>query len=265
MTNAAVLKHSRVTQIKISQIVVSSAQTRSRFEKEKLEKLAQSISQNGLLQPLTVRRLGKMFELVAGERRLRALKMLGLEYAPCIVITAGEQQAAVLTIIENLQRENLNIFEEAEAIETLISKWGVTQSQAAERLGLSQSAVANKLRVLRLCESEREKILKSSLSERHARALVRVTDQRERVRALNHIIANELNVMQAERYIDRLLNKEKKGSTKIIFKDLRIFINTINMAIETMKKAGVKAEAKKGETESFIEYTIRIPKPCNIK
>ena len=265
MTNAAVLKHSRVTQIKISQIVVSNAQTRTRFEKEKLEKLAQSISQNGIIQPLTVRRLGKMFELVAGERRLRALKMLGYEYAPCIVITAGEQQAAILTITENLQRENLNIFEEAEAIEILISKWGVTQAQAAERLGISQSAVANKLRVLRLTSPEREKILKSSLSERHARALVRIGDQRERNRALNHIIANELNVAKAEKYIDKLLSNEKKGSTKIIFKDLRIFVNTINMAIETMKKAGVKAEAKRGETESFIEYTIRIPKPCNIK
>lgn len=265
MTNAEVLKHSKVTQVKLSQIVVSNAQTRTRFEKEKLERLAQSISQNGLLQPLTVRRLGKMFELVAGERRLRALKLLGREYAPCIVITAGEQQAAVLTIIENLQRENLNVFEEAEAIEILISKWGVTQSQAAERLGLSQSAIANKLRVLRLNESERERFLKGSLSERHARALIRLGDPVLRSRALNHVIANELNVSQTERYIDKLIAGNKKGSTKVIFKDLRIFINTINMAVETMKKAGVKAEAKRGETESFIEYTIRIPKPCNIK
>ncbi len=269
MTNTAakpdVLKHSRIVKVRLDQIIVSASQPRSTFEREKIERLAQSISQNGLLQPLSVRRLGKMFELIAGERRLRALKLLGEEFAPCIVVNASEEQSAILSIIENIQREDLTVFEEAEGIEKLICRWGVTQSEAAERLGLSQSAVANKLRLLRLNREERDKICKNSLTERHARALVRISDEKERSKALGFIISHKLNVDQTEKYIDKLLSKEKKGSTKIVFKDLRVFINTINMAIETMRKAGVKAEAKKGETEGFIEYTIRIPKPCSAK
>lgn len=254
-------KVNRITYIRIEDIVTNPNQPRKVFSSEQIQSLAQSILENGLLQPLSVRKSGKGYELVAGERRLRALKSLEYKTAPCIIIDADENKSAVLALVENLQREDLNPFEEAFAISEVIGKTGLTQSQIAQRLSLSQSAVANKLRLLRLSQKEREVILKNNLTERHARALLRIEDLNLRKKALYHIAASSLNVAQAEKYIEKLLSNEKSGRTTMVFKDLRIFINTINMAIETMRKNGVKASAVRGETEGFIEYTIKIPKP----
>lgn len=254
----------RVVEIKISDIKANSAQPRKKFSKEAIERLAESIARNGLLQPLSVRKDGKGYELVAGERRLRALKLLNEKTAPCIVVSVSETQSAILAIIENIQREDLNLFEQADGIRQLITRWGVTQSEAAERLGLSQSAVANKLRILKLSQKEREMFLTASLSERHARAIIRIPEPKMRHRALHYIISNNLNVEKAEKYVDSLLNSEKKGGTKLVFKDLRIFVNTINMAVETMRRSGVMAKATKDENDKFIEYTIRIPKPFTV-
>lgn len=262
MKNAGSLnyKTNKIQKIKICDIVKNPSQPRRVFDAASIKTLADSIAQNGLLQPLSVRRTGKNYELIAGERRLRALTLLGESYAPCIVVEVDTQESAVLAIIENIQRRNLNIFEEAAAIETLISSLSLTQGQVAEKLSLSQSAVANKLRVLRLTESEREKIIKNDLTERHARALLKIEDQQKREKVLNHICANRLNVVQSENYIENLLNN-KKGKTTFVFRDLRIFISTINKAIETMRKSGVRASATRDESDGFIEYTIRIPKP----
>lgn len=258
--NPLTLKNNKIQKIKLCDIERNPSQPRRIFDAASISTLADSIAQNGLLQPLSVRRQGKSYELIAGERRLRALTLLGETYAPCIVIEANERESAVLAIIENIQRRDLNIFEEALAIETLIRQLSLTQGQVAEKLSLSQSAVANKLRVLRLTQSEREKIIKNSLTERHARALLKIEDAQKRERVLNHICANRLNVTQSEKYIENLLSDNKKGKTTFVFRDLRIFISTINKAIETMRKSGVRASATKDESDSFIEYTIRIPK-----
>lgn len=257
-----IISANRVVKIKISEICENSAQPRVRFEKASIESLAESIAQNGLLQPLSVRKTKGGYELIAGERRLRALRLLGVQAAPCIVISADDEKSAILALIENIQREDLNVFEEADAIRQLIVRWGVTQTEAAERLGLSQSAIANKIRVLRLCDEERRIIIENGLTERHARALLKIEDSTLRRRALIHIAARGLTVEQSERYIENLAAPKKKNTTRLVFKDLRIFTNTINMAVETMRRSGVMASAVKGESDGFIEYTIRIPKPA---
>jgi len=257
----SIFSANRVLKIKISEITENQAQPRVKFDERSIERLAESIARNGLLQPLSVRRSGRGYELISGERRLRALKLLGSETAPCIIVSVDEENSAILALIENIQREDLSVFEEAAAIRELLVKWGVTQAEAAERLGLSQSAVANKIRLLRLSADERQIIEKNNLTERHARALLKVEDPDLRRRALLHIASARLNVEQSEKYIEKLIAPPKKGGTRLVFKDLRIFQNTIKMAVDTMRRSGVMASAQKGETEGFIEYTIRIPKP----
>ena len=254
------ITQNRVVKVRLEDIYLNPAQPRLRFDVKKLESLAESISQNGLLQPLSVRKIKGGYELISGERRLRALKLLGEDTAPCIVTQVDEEKSAVLALIENIQREDLNIFEEAEAISRLITVWDITQTDAAERLGLSQSAIANKMRVLRLPSEERRIIVENGLTERHARALLKISDSEMRKKALRHIAAASLNVEQSEIYIEKLIKPKKEKNTRFVFKDLRIFTNTINMAIETMRRSGVMATAQKGESEGFIEYTIRIPK-----
>ncbi len=257
----SIFSANRVLKIKISEITENRAQPRVKFDERSIERLAESIARNGLLQPLSVRRVDKGYELISGERRLRALRLLGSEYAPCIVVSVDDENSAVLALIENIQREDLSVFEQAAAIRELIVRWGITQAQAAERLGLSQSAIANKIRLLRLNSDERQIIEKNALTERHARAALKIEDSETRRRALLHIASAGLNVEQSERYIEKLLAPAKKGGTRLVFKDLRIFQNTIKMAVDTMRRSGVMASAEKGETEGFIEYTIRIPKP----
>ena len=263
--NTAFLGKNRVENVRIDNIRVNSAQPRESFDSAALGALAQSISENGLLQPLTVRKVGKGYELIAGERRLRALKLLERKTAPCIIVNASEQESAVLSIIENIQRENLNVFEEARAIQLLLEKWGVSQSEAARRLSLSQSAIANKLRILRLSLKEQEIILSHGLCERHARALIKISDPQMRIRALNYIAKRSLNVTESEKYVEKLLAGKKGGNQKFVFRDLRIFVNTLNKAIDTMRLSGVMASATKDENDVFIEYTIRIPKPCEAR
>lgn len=258
------IKLNRIVNIRLEDIYKNSAQPRKSFDPEKVRALADSIEQNGLLQPLSVRRCDKGYELIAGERRLRALYILGRQTAPCVVVNASACESAILAIIENIQREDLNVFEQAQAIGELITRLGVTQTELAQRLSLSQSAVANKLRLLKLSKQEQHTIIENALTERHARALVRITDDNMRKKALKHIISAKLNVSQTEKYVEKLLTSDKKGKTRLVFKDLRIFTNTINMAIETMRKSGVKLSATKGETDGFIEYTIRIPKPLEL-
>ena len=260
--NMTFLVRNRVENIKIDSIRVSSSQPREEFGESALISLSESIRENGLLQPLTVRKNGKGYELIAGERRLRALKLLERKTAPCIVVNVDDEKSAVLSIIENIQRENLNVFEEARAIEKLIEKWGVSQSEAAKRLSLSQSAIANKLRILRLSDSEQKIILEKGLCERHARALLKISDPEKRKYALLYIAKHSLNVTESEKYIEKLLTKNKSGSQKFVFRDLRIFVNTINKAVETMRASGIRASAVKGESEGYIEYIIKIPKSC---
>lgn len=260
----------KVVEIPIIAIRPCKNQARTYFRREEMQQLALSIRENGILQPLTVRRVSKTeFELIAGERRLRAASMCGLRDVPCIIVNCNEGQATVLGLLENLQREDLNIFEEAEGIKKLIVTYGMTQVEAARRLGKRQSTIANKLRLLRLTKEERDYIIRAELSERHARALIKIEDETMRKLALSEVITSGLNVKQTEQLVDKLLSnvtaKKTKQTTKIIYKDIRIFVNTINKAVDTMRLSGIDAVSEKNETEEYIEYTVKIPKKIQQK
>ena len=243
------------------QIYPNPNQPRQVFDQEELVNLAISIRMNGILQPITVRQTDKGYELVSGERRLRASKLAGLISIPCIVVDVNNMKSAVFALIENLQRQNLNYFEEAIAIERLMSEYGLSQEDAARRLGKAPSTVSNKLRLLSLPEEVRIKLMENGLTERHARALLKL-DKDDVMDTLNKIIDKKLNVTQSEELIEELLDKKvsPKRQTKRMFSDVKIFLNTINSAVDTMKKSGIGADVKREDTgESYI-YRIEIPK-----
>lgn len=251
----------KVIQIETDRIDPNPYQPRKDFDD--IEGLAQSIRQNGILQPLTVRRCGERFQLVAGERRLRAAKLLGMEFVPCIAVTITERNSAVMALIENIQRRDLSFFDEAEAIARLIDFYGMTQEDAAAKLGKSQSSIANKLRLLKLDKPLQSRITEYGLTERHARALLKLPDAEKQYEAVEVIHERKLNVEGTERYIDSLIEKEKNFADmkrrSAAFKDVRLFVNTINKAIEMMKAAGINADSKKIQDEDYIEYIVRIP------
>ncbi len=236
-------------------------QPRKTFNQEELVNLAISIRMNGILQPLTVRKIDKGYELVAGERRLRASRLAGLISVPCIVIEVNTLKSAIFSLIENLQRQNLNYFEEAVAIERLMKDFDISQEDAARRLGKAPSTVSNKLRLLTLPEEARELLLEKGLSERHARALLRL-DKGDVIPCLEVIIERKLNVSQTENYINELLSADSKPKrqTKIMFSDVKIFLNTINNAVDTMNRAGIEADIKREDTGDCYRYVIDIPK-----
>ncbi|MCM1328277.1 MAG: ParB/RepB/Spo0J family partition protein [Ruminococcus sp.] len=250
----------KVVQIETEKILPNPYQPRRAFED--LDGLAQSIEQNGILQPLTVRRENGEIELVSGERRLRAAKLLGMETVPCIILEMSGRNSAVMALIENIQRQDLSVFDEAEAIAKLIDFYGMTQEDAAVRLGKSQSTVANKLRLLKLDGAVREKITEYGLTERHARALLKLPEER-RIEAVEIVHSRNLNVESTERLIEAMLNKQREAENfrkrSAVFKDVRLFVNTINKAVEMMKAAGINADSKKIQQEDFIEYIVRIP------
>lgn len=264
--NFIVKNENKISDIPIIKIRPNKAQPRKVFNEEDLNALSQSITENGILQPLTVRKVSATeYELIAGERRLRASVMAGLRKVPCIVIKCSEKESAVYALLENLQRSDLGMFEEARGISRLIRRYGLTQQEAAVKLGKTQSTIANKLRLLRLTYEEQEWIENAGLSERHARALLKLGDEGARREALSKIISENLNVQQSENLINLMLNSspkndKKQGFSKAVIKDVRIFVNTINKAIDTMRLAGIDAQSDKTDTDNFIEYTIRIPK-----
>ena len=254
----------RVQYIPLAQLRPNPQQPRRRFDEEGLRELAASIRAYGILQPLTVRRGEGGYQLIAGERRMRAAAMAGLREVPCLIARVDEQDAGMLALIENLQRRDLDCFEEAAAIARLISRYALSQEQAAEKLGRSQSAVANKLRLLRLSEPVREGLRRADLTERHARALLRLPDQAAQLAALAHIAAHGLNVAQTESYIERLLESAQKAppprSSAYIIKDVRLFLNSIDRGLQMMRQGGVSADIGRRDTDSEILLTIRIPK-----
>lgn len=261
-------KQNEVVMIPARMIKPNPHQPRKNFNWDDLEGLAESIHYNGLLQPITVRKKENgYFELISGERRLRACKMAGLSAIPSIVIDVDEEKSAILAVIENLQREDLHFFEEAMAIERLIKGFGFSQEEIAKKIGKSQSALSNKLRILRLPDEIRYSVMLYGLTERHARALLRLPSIALMEQALDTIVEQGLTVNATEQLITEMLNKtlekEKKGKKVMIFKDVRIFINTLNHAVTTMRKSGINASATKNETEKYIEYIVKIDKPNN--
>ncbi len=251
----------QVVLIPAEMIYPNPNQPRKYFNQEELVNLAISIRMNGILQPLTVRKTESGYELVAGERRLRASKLAGLVSVPCIVIDVNSLKSAVFSLIENLQRQNLNYFEEAVAIERLIKDYEISQEDIARRLGKAPSTVSNKLRLLSLPSEIKDTLLEKGLSERHARALLKV-DEKNMGECLNTIISRKMNVSQTEEYIEDFLASQDKPrrNTKIMFSDVKIFIKSINNAVETMNKAGIKANVSREDTGDSYRYLIEIPK-----
>ena len=258
----------KLTKMSPDKILPNPSQPRKVFQEEELEGLAQSIAENGLLQPVTVRRENGTYYLIAGERRLRACKLAGLKEIPALVADCEPEDSAVLALLENLQRKDLQMFEQANAIVNLLREWQITQEEAAKRLGMSQSYLANKIRLLKLSPEEQEEILKHHLSERHARALLRVDDMTLRQKLLATVIERGLNVAQTEELAAAALQPKKpagKRKRTFIAKDIRLFINTIDHAVDAMKTAGIPAQTEKKETEEYIECTVRIPKSNRVQ
>ena len=255
---------SRVRYIPINDIRPNSQQPRRRFDEDGLRELSESIAAYGILQPLTVRAQNGGYELVAGERRWRAARMAGLRQVPCLLARVDEEDAALLALIENLQRRDLDYMEEASAIARLLRRYGLSQQQAAEKLGRSQSAVANKLRLLRLEEPVVDALRRYGLTERHARALLRLEDGEQRLSAAEHMGKRGMNVAAAEAYIEQLIARSqttppKRRSTYVI-KDVRLFLNSVERGIRLMRGAGVGAKVARQDTEEEICLTVRIPK-----
>ena len=254
----------RFVEVEVGEITPNPHQPRTEFDLADMQSLAESIAQNGILQPLTVRRGSNgSYELVAGERRLRAAKLAGLTAVPCIVLEISSRNSAIMALVENIQRQDLSFFDEASAIEKLITYYGMTQEDAAAKLGKAQSTIANKLRLLRLTPEEREIIMKYNLTERHARALLRLAAPSERLAVLEKTVKYNLNVEKTEAAVEEMIGQRKtresyKKRSKV-FQNVRIFVNTIAKAVETMQAAGIAADSQKIQREDYIEYRVRIP------
>lgn len=257
----------RVVMLELASLRPNKSQPRIEFNDAAIKSLAESIRENGILQPICVRRNGALYEIISGERRARAAKLVGLQEVPCIVMSVDDEQSAVLALIENIQRKDLSYFEEALAIEKLITVYGLTQESAAERLGKAQSTVANKLRLLRFTDAERTLLINGNLSERQARALVRISEPHIRITVLEKIIAGRLNLDQTEKLVnDTLAGKEvntrseKKKKRKNPFPTApRLYINSINQLIKRMKESDVPCETITNKCDTYYEYIIKFP------
>ena len=251
--------------VRVGEIARNPNQPRKYFDPEAIAQLAESIRQYGVLNPLTVRRLpGGAYELVAGERRLRAARVAGLSEVPCLVISADERDSSAIALVENLQRRDLDFFEEASGFRRLIDQYGLTQEEAARKVGKTQSAVANKLRLLRLSPQNVELIRSAGLTERHARSLLRIEEEERRLEATKYIIEHDLNVSRAEQYIDQLLQEQKtppghERKMVRLIKDVRFFLNTLNRAVGVMVDSGIGATVDKQENDDSMTLTITIP------
>ena len=252
----------RVQFVRTERIRPNPSQPRKVFDPVALQELAESIRQYGILQPLTVRRLPDGLELVAGERRLRAARLAGLKEVPCIFVSVDEIQSGMLALVENLQRRDLDYIEEAEGLARLMTLYGLSQEQAAAKVGKSQSAVANKLRILKHPPQVLEALRRTGLTERHARALLRLPEGCRR-EAVEVLAQRGYNVAQAEQYIEGLLHRpEKRGQAKFVFRDVRVFLNSLDRSLAMIRSAGISCDCGREETDREIVLTIRLPKPA---
>ena len=259
---------SSVLWLEPDQIAPGAMQPRVRFPEAELQELAQSVAEFGILNPLTVRRRGGAFELIAGERRLRAARLAGLTEVPCIVLEVDLEQASLIALVENLQRRDLDFVEQARGIAQLIRMFGLRQEECARRLGKSQSAIANKLRLLRLPEDVLMGLRNASLTERHGRALLRLESPELQRAALAQFIAQDMNVAAAEALVEDMLTQpepapdapEPERQRTFILKDVRVFLNSLTRNLELMKQGGIDADMERRETEDALILTISIPK-----
>ena len=258
----------KLLMLKPDDIITNPNQPRRHFDTYELQSLADSIAANGIIQPLTVRKAeGGKYLLIAGERRLRAAKMAGLRRVPCVLHRTSDLVAALYAITENMQRADLNCFEEALAIRTLITEFRLTQAEVAVQLGMANSTVSNKLRLLKLSPEIQARMISADLTERHARALLRLTAE-QRDDALDKIIADGLNLSQTEALVENILNpvttetevREEvvKPIRKAAIGDIKLFSNSLSKLLCTMQNAGITANSRKRETENYVEYKVRI-------
>ena len=255
---------SQMSEIDITEIIPNPTQPRTQFDEEALDELADSIRQLGVIQPITVKKSGDgKYIIISGERRWRAAQRADLTSLPAYIREVDDENLHAMALVENIQRQDLSFFDEASAIEKLITYYGMTQEDAAAKLGKAQSTIANKLRLLRLTAEEREIIMKYNLTERHARALLRLAAPEERLAVLEKVVRNNLNVEKTEHAVEELLGQRRKRESyrkrSKVFQNVRIFVNTITRAVETMQAAGIAADSQKIQREDYIEYRVRIP------
>ena len=247
----------RVVFVPARAIRPNPAQPRKIFREDALQELADSIRTHGILQPLSVRRVGTSYELIAGERRLRAAQMAGLTEIPCIVMSMDEKESGMAAMIENLQRQDLDFIEEARGIQLLMEKWSLGQEQTAKFLGKSQSAVANKLRLLKHSQPVLDELRRHGLTERHARALLKLNSEPEKLAAIAVIARLGMSVARTESYIDQLLRDKAAAPGKV---NLGAFLNNLNQSLQKIQLSGIPAISERRETDSQIVLTITIPK-----
>ena len=253
-----------IIQIPVDKISLNPYQPRKIFDPIGISELSQSIKEYGVIQPITVREnfIGG-YELVSGERRLRATKAAGLTKIPCILINVSEDDSAIIALLENLQRADLTFLEEADALSHLVEEHNYTQEELAKKLGKSQSAIANKLRLLKLSGEVKKIIAENGLTERHARALLKLNDKKTQIKILKIVCSSHLNVTQTEQLIEKELASADKKKPELRIKNvmqIRMLVNSINKALDTVKKSGLNVESIKSEDENFVEYLIRIPR-----
>lgn len=273
LRNRPGLRRGRVIYLKPEELAPNPVQPRKIFDEESLNELCESIKSYGVLNPLTVRSRNGGYELVAGERRLRAAKLAGLTEVPCILLDVDIEDSNLIALIENLQRKDLDFLEEAAGLHQLIRIFGLSQEEAARRIGKSQSAVANKLRLLKLPEDILNSLRENGLTERHGRALLRLSTPQKQRAALEYILDNDLTVAATDAYIDALLEAPPVQETdepdkpqpkrSFILKDVRVFLNTLSRSLDMMKQGGIDAGMERQETEDSLILTISIPKTKN--
>ena len=233
------------------------SQPRKNFREKPLEELAESIRQHGILQPLSVRRSGNFYELIAGERRLRAAVLAGLPEVPCIIMQMDEKESGLAAMVENLQRQDLDYLEEAAGISSLMQREKLTQEQMARLLGKSQSTLANKLRILKHSQGILDALRASGLSERHARALLRLNSEEEKLKALREMDRQNMSVARAEQYISALLAGRPQSCRR---PSVVTFLNSLTQSLQKIQKSGIPAVSERKETEKQIIFTITIEK-----
>ncbi len=270
------MREREVARIPIDAIRPNPYQPRRVFAQDALEELCASIKQYGLLQPISVRKLGSdSFELIAGERRLRACRMAGMKFIDAIIFSTYEQDSAVIAMMENLQRENLHYMEEAEGYQNLIRDHGLSQDELARRLGKNQSTIANKMRILKLPMAVKRMLLQYSLTERHARALLRLHDEEMQMHVIQIIVQQNLNVKATEDLVERTISRmygiekeeEEQSRTRPskisgFVRDTRLFVNSLRTVVQQMEDAGLNPKLESRDKEEGMEIKIWIPHPA---
>lgn len=266
-TTDEVAQNDEIIQLPVNQIIPNRFQPREIFNEEKINELSQTIHTHGMIQPIVVRKLEgeDEYELIAGERRWRAVQQLKWDHIPAIIRDLNNTQTASIALIENLQREELTVIEEANAYQQLIDMHSLTQEALAQRLGKSQSTIANKLRLLRLPAAVQQALLDQEITERHARALIKVEDEETQLKLLDIIIEHDLNVRETEEKIKKInepkqKKKKKRPVLKGFNKDIRIALNTIRQSLEMVSDTGIDVKTEEEDHEDYYEFTIKIPK-----